>query len=425
MSDSKITKVWAREVLDSRGNPTVEAEVSTSTVTVNAIAPSGASTGSHEAMELRDGGARYGGKGVMKAVENIRRTIAPKLIGMDVSDLKAIDLAMITLDGTENKSRLGGNATTAVSYASAKAGAIVKGVSLHEHLGKGSHILPVPSMNVINGGKHAGGNLRPQEFMISPCGAKTFAESLRYGTEVYQSLKTVLKDSYGVGAINVGDEGGFAPPMNTVREALDTLVKAIEKAGYVPGKDVSLSMDPAASEFFEDGEYVIDGRRLDPDQMVGFYEDLANDYPIVSLEDPFDEEAFDTFAKLTKDVGKKLQIVGDDIFVTNVKMLRKAVPMGAGNALLLKVNQVGTITEALEAAEFAFKSKYNVMVSHRSGESEDTTIADIAVAIGCGQIKTGAPCRAERTCKYNRLLRIEEELGSKAKFAGAQAFKSH
>ncbi len=424
MSDSKITRVWAREVLDSRGNPTVEAEVSTSIVTVSAIAPSGASTGSHEAMELRDGGARYGGKGVVKAADSIRRTIAPTIIGMDVTDLKAIDQAMIALDGTENKSHLGGNATTAVSFACAKAGAIVKGVQLHEHLGRGSYILPVPSMNVINGGKHAGGNLRPQEFMISPIGAKTFAESLRYGTEVYQSLKSVLKESYGVGAINVGDEGGFAPPMNTVKEALDVLVKAIEKAGYVPGKDVSLAMDPAASEFFEDGQYNIDGKYLDPDQMVGFYEDLLRDYPIISLEDPFDEEAFDTFAKLTKDVGKKIQIVGDDIFVTNVKMLRKAVPMGAGNALLLKVNQVGTITEALEASDFAFKSKYNVMVSHRSGESEDTTIADIAVAIGCGQIKTGAPCRAERTCKYNRLLRIEEILGTKAKFAGAHAFKS-
>ena len=423
MSDSKITKVWAREVLDSRGNPTVEAEVSTSSGTVTAIAPSGASTGSHEAVEMRDGGARYGGKGVLKAVDMIRRTIAPAIIGMDVTDLRAVDVAMINLDGTENKSHLGGNATTAVSYACAKTGAIVKGVPLHEHLGKGSHMLPVPSMNVINGGKHAGGNLRPQEFMISPIGAKTFADSLRYGTEVYQTLKTVLKDTYGVGAINVGDEGGFAPPMNTVREALDTLVKAIEKAGYVAGKDVSLAMDPAASEFFEDGEYVIDGRRLDPDQMVGFYEDLLKDYPIISLEDPFDEEAFDTFAKLTKDVGKKLQIVGDDIFVTNVRMLRKAVPMGAGNALLLKVNQVGTITEALEASDFAFKSKYNVMVSHRSGETEDTTIADIAVAIGCGQIKTGAPCRAERTCKYNRLLRIEEALGQKASFGGAQAFK--
>jgi enolase len=424
MSDFKITKVWAREVLDSRGNPTVEAEISTPTLTVSAIAPSGASTGTHEAMELRDGGARYGGKGALKAVENIRKTISAALVGMDVTDLRAIDLAMIALDGTENKSRLGGNATTAVSFACARAGAIVKGVPLHEHLGKGSHVLPVPSMNVINGGKHAGGNLRPQEFMITPVGAKTFADSLRYGTEVYQALKSVLKDAYGVGAINVGDEGGFAPPMNTVREALDTLVKAIEKAGYVPGKDVSLAMDPAASEFFEDGEYLIDGKRLDPGQMVGFYEELLKDYPIVSLEDPFDEEAFDTFAQLTKDVGKKLQIVGDDLFVTNVRMLRKAVPMGAGNALLLKVNQVGTITEALEASDFAFNSKYNVMVSHRSGESEDTTIADIAVAIGCGQIKTGAPCRAERTCKYNRLLRIEESLGAKAKFAGAQAFRS-
>ncbi|HEY3419927.1 MAG TPA: phosphopyruvate hydratase [Methanomassiliicoccales archaeon] len=424
MSDHKITKVWAREVLDSRGNPTVEAEVSTPTVTVSAIAPSGASTGTHEAVEFRDGGPRYGGKGVLKAVENIRKIIAPVLVGMDVTDLKAIDLAMIALDGTENKSRLGGNATTAVSFACARTGAIVKGVPLHEHLGKGSHVLPVPSMNVINGGKHAGGNLRPQEFMISPVGAKTFAESLRYGAEVYQALKSVLKDAYGVGAINVGDEGGFAPPMNTVREALDTLVKAIEKADYVPGRDVSLAMDPAASEFFEDGEYVIDGVRLDPGQMVGFYEDLLKDYPIVSLEDPFDEEAFDTFAQLTKDVGKKLQIVGDDLFVTNVRMLRKAVPMGAGNALLLKVNQVGTITEALEASDFAFKNRYNVMVSHRSGESEDTTIADIAVAIGCGQIKTGAPCRAERTCKYNRLVRIEEALGQKAKFAGVQAFRS-
>ncbi len=315
MSDHKITKVWAREVLDSRGNPTVEAEISTSTVTVSAIAPSGASTGSHEAMELRDGGARYGGKGVLKAVDNIRKVISPELVGMDVTDLQAIDLAMIALDGTENKSRLGGNATTAVSFACARTGAIVNGIPLHEHLGRGSHVLPVPSMNVINGGKHAGGNLRPQEFMISPLGAKTFAESLRYGTEVYQALKSVLKDAYGVGAINVGDEGGFAPPMNTVREALDTLVQAIEKAGYVPGKDISLAMDPAASEFFEDGEYVLDGKRLDP----------GSDGRVLrgSAEGLSDQSVWRTRSRKRRSIpspssprtwASKLQIVGDDHF---------------------------------------------------------------------------------------------------------------
>lgn len=424
MTGYKITKVWARQVLDSRGNPTVEAEISTSSLKVSAIAPSGASTGTHEATELRDGGERYAGKGVGKAVDNVRTLLDRRLRGMDVRRLEDIDLAMIELDGTQNKSNLGGNATTAVSFAAARAGAMAEGMELHDFLCGNSRVLPVPMMNVINGGKHAGGNLRPQEFMISPCGAKSFSDALSMGVEVYHSLKTVLKKGFGAGAINVGDEGGFAPPIDTSREALDMLLKAIESAGYTPGKDVFLAMDPAASEFYTEGRYDIDGLSLSIDEMVDYWSSLVRDYPLISLEDPFEEEAFDCFAELTRKVGKTVQIVGDDLLVTNPVRIRMAVDAGAGNATLLKVNQIGTVTEAMRAAEISFESGYNVMVSHRSGESEDTCIADIAVALECGQIKTGAPARAERTAKYNRLLRIEENLGDRATFLGKGSFAS-
>jgi enolase len=419
---SNITRVWAREVLDSRGNPTVEAEVEAGKVLVTAIAPSGASTGSHEALELRDGGKRYGGKGVANVVKTVRETIAPQLVGMDVTDLGAVDRRMIELDGTPNKSKLGANATVAVSLAVAKAGAEIRGLALHEHLRAGSNVLPVPMMNILNGGKHAGSKLRIQEFMVAPVGAPTFAEALRTGAEVYHSLKKKLKDAYGVGAVNIGDEGGFAPPVDTTYQALDVIVKAIEAAGYAPGKDVCLAMDAAASEFYEDGVYTVDGKRLSPGELVDFYADLKASYPLISLEDPVMEDDFHTMAQMTAKMGKKLQLVGDDIFVTNPERLRMGIEAKAGNALLLKVNQIGTVTEAMDAAALAQRSGYAVMVSHRSGESEDTSIADIAVALGCGQIKTGAPARGERTSKYNRLLRIEERLGVRAKYAGRSAF---
>jgi enolase len=422
MSDHIITRVWSREVLDSRGNPTVEVQVETEAVMVTAIAPSGASTGTFEALELRDGGTRYVGKGVLKAVNNVRELISPKLTGMDVTDLKAVDAAMIELDGTGNMARLGGNATTAVSYAVAKAGAILNGVELYEHLGSGSKVLPVPCMNVINGGKHAGSNLKIQEFMVVPCGVPNFTESLRVGAEVYHSLKQVLKKERGALSINVGDEGGFAPPFDTSRQAMDILLKAIENAGYTPGKEVYLAMDAAASEFYSQGVYELDGKKMSTGEIVDFYGALINEYPLISLEDPVHEEGFEEMAELTKKVGSKVQIVGDDIFVTNTSRLRKGIDMKAGNAMLLKVNQIGTISEAMRAAEMCFDHGFNVMVSHRSGETEDTTMADIAVALECGQMKSGAPARSERTAKYNRLLRIEEGLGKKAKFMGKGAF---
>ncbi|MBI0583250.1 MAG: phosphopyruvate hydratase [Methanomassiliicoccus sp.] len=421
---SKIVRVWAREVLDSRGNPTVEAEITAGNLTVSAIAPSGASTGTHEALELRDGGKRYGGKGVANVVRGVREIIAPALMGMDVTDLRSVDLRMIELDGTPNKSRLGANATVAVSLAVAQAGAAVKGVPLHEHLVPGSHVLPVPMMNILNGGKHAGSNLKIQEFMVSPAGAPTFAEALRVGAEVYHSLKKKLKDEHGAGAINIGDEGGFAPPLDTTDQALQVITKAIEAAGYVPGRDVYLAIDAAASEFFHGGVYTVDGRDLSPGELVDYYADLRSRYPLISLEDPVMEDDFDTMAAMTRRMGADLQLVGDDLFVTNPHRLKRGIEQKAGNALLLKVNQIGTVTEAMDAAEMARGAGYAVMVSHRSGESDDTSIADIAVALGCGQIKTGAPARGERTAKYNRLLRIEERLGARASFAGRSTFRS-
>ncbi len=419
----QIEKVWAREVLDSRGNPTVEAEITVHGHKITAIAPSGASTGSWEALELRDGGQRYGGKGVQKAVENIRGKIANRIVGMDPTDLRAVDEAMIELDGTGNKSNLGGNATVAVSLAVARAGAMCNGVSVYEHIGDDHVTLPVPMLNIINGGKHAGGNLKIQECMIIPAGAKSFSDCLRMSSEVYMHLKSILKKKYGGGAINIGDEGGFAPPLNTVDEALTVITNAVSDAGYSPGKDVFLAIDAASSEFYKDGKYSVDGMSLSPGELLDHYVELVGNHPLVSIEDPFFEDDFVTTAELTKKVGKHVQIVGDDLFVTNSKRLARGIEQGAANALLLKVNQIGTVTESGDAAALSFKNGYNVVVSHRSGESEDTTIADLSVGWGSGEIKTGAPARGERTAKYNRLLRIEEELGSKAKFPGISKFR--
>ncbi len=421
--NGKIEKVWAREVLDSRGNPTVEAEITICGHRISAIAPSGASTGSWEAHELRDGGSRFGGKGVLKAVENVRGPISKAITGMDVTDQKGIDAAMIAADGTANKNNFGANAIIATSLAVAKAGAMIEDVPLYQHIGSNGKTLPVPMLNIINGGKHAGGNLKIQEFMIIPAGAKSFSECLRMSSEIYMSLKSMLKKKYGVGAINLGDEGGFAPPLDTAAEAMETIVNAASAAGYVPGKDVFLALDAASSEFYSDGIYEVDGKKLTAAELADHYQSFTRDFPLISIEDPFFEDDFETTALLTKKVGSSVQIVGDDLFVTNTKRLSKGIEMKAANALLLKVNQIGTVTEAGEAAEMSFKNGYNVVVSHRSGESEDVSIADLSVGWGSGQIKTGAPARGERTAKYNRLLRIEEDLGSSAVFPGIKAFR--
>ncbi len=417
-----IEKVWAREVLDSRGNPTVEAEITVSGHKITAIAPSGASTGSWEAHELRDGGARYGGKGVTKAVENVRTVIAKAITGMDPTDQASVDRAMIEADGTPNKNNLGANAIIATSLAVAKAGAFCEHVPLYRHIGSNGVTLPVPMLNIINGGKHAGGNLKIQEFMIIPAGAPSFSECLRMSSEIYMSLKSMLKKKYGVGAINLGDEGGFAPPLDTAAEAMETIVSAASDAGYVPGKDVFLALDAASSEFFSDGVYEVDGMKLSAGELADHYVSLTKQFPLISIEDPFFEDDFESTAELTRKV-TGVQIVGDDLFVTNTARLEKGIAQGAANALLLKVNQIGTVTEAGNAAEMSFANGYNVVVSHRSGESEDVSIADLSVGWGSGQIKTGAPARGERTAKYNRLLRIEEALGSEAVFPGIKAFR--
>ena len=420
-----IEKVWAREVLDSRGNPTIEAEITADGRTFTAIAPSGASTGMWEAHELRDGGSRYGGKGTEKAVENVRTIIAKAIVGMDPCDQAGVDAAMIRADGTDSKKAVGGNATTAVSFAVAQAAAALSNQELYEYIGKDHAKLPVPMFNIINGGKHAGGDLRVQECMIIPAGASSFRECLRMAAETYASLKGILKKKYGVNAINVGDEGGFAPPVNTVSEALGTIVDAISDAGYTPGKDIYLGIDCASSEFFheDDGRYDVDGLYLTPGELADHYADVISQYPLISIEDPFQENDFETTAAFTKKVGNKVQIVGDDLFVTNSKRLKQGIETGAANALLLKVNQIGTLTEAQDACYMSYDNGYNVVVSHRSGETEDTTIADLSVGWGTGQIKTGAPCRGERTAKYNRLLRIEERLGSAAVFPGKSALR--
>jgi len=420
-----ITTVGGREILDSRGNPTVEAVVGAGDLCETAAVPSGASTGIHEALELRDGDPkRYKGLGVLRALQNIERVIAPKLIGRDPRQQSQIDQLMIDLDGTPNKSNLGANAILAVSLAVAKLAARLEGKALYQYLSDGNgQTLPVPVMNVINGGKHAGTGLKIQEFMIIPAGARSFRESLRIGSEIYHTLKKTIQSKFGKQSINVGDEGGFAPPMTMTSEALETLLAAISEAGYTGGKDVFLGMDAASSEFYTGGGYEIDGETKSAERLADFYHRLIEIFPILYLEDPFEQEDFRSTAELTKKIGGRVQIVGDDIFVTNVTRLKRGIDMGAGNALLLKVNQIGTLTEAMAAAKLAFNNGYKVVTSHRSGETEDTTIADLAVALNCGQIKTGGPCRGERTAKYNRLLHIEEELRENARFPGLETFR--
>lgn len=416
-----ISKIKAREILDSRGNPTVEVDVTTESGNMGrAAVPSGASRGRYEALELRDGGKRYHGKGVLKAVKNVNEIIAPALKGLDVRSQEEVDKKMIELDGTPNKSKLGANAILAVSLATARAAANALKTPLYKYLSKNRNefLLPVPLMNIINGGKHAGNKLNIQEFIIIPHGGKTFKETLRMGVEIYYTLKKILEKKYGKIAINVGDEGGYAPPMKQTTEALEVLIESIEEAGYAPKKEVSLGLDAAASEFYDEehGKYYLDQRSLTVDELIEYYTQLVETYPIVSIEDPFQEEDFEAFAEFTKKLGNKVQIIGDDLFVTNTRRLEKGAQFGAANALLLKVNQIGTLTESLEAAKTAFQHNYAVIVSHRSGETEDPFIADLAVALCTGQIKTGAPARSDRTSKYNQLLRIEEELGEKARF---------
>jgi enolase len=417
-----IAKIHAREVLDSRGNPTVEVDVKTKEgVKVSAIVPSGASTGIFEALELRDGGGRYHGKGVLKAVKTVKDVIAPKLIGFDVSDQAGIDGLMLELDGTENKSNLGGNAILGVSIACAKSAAESAGLQLYESVGDGDqNVLPIPFFNIINGGKHAGNNLDFQEFMVVPVGARSFGEALRMGSEIYNTLKGQLLEAHGRNAINVGDEGGFSPPLSRPDEALEAAMKAVEEIGYQ--KSVSLAMDVAASSFFTgDGGYTVSGKILDRGGMIELYRELVDVFPVISIEDPLEEEDYEGFADVTRELD--VQILGDDIFVTNPNRLMKGIKMGAANALLWKVNQVGTLTEALEAAKLAESNGYAVQASHRSGDTEDPFVADLAVGIGCGQIKSGAPARGERTAKYNRLLRIEEMLGGKAVYPNSLSFK--
>ncbi|GFO96692.1 phosphopyruvate hydratase [groundwater metagenome] len=412
-----IEHIHAREILDSRGNPTVEVDVLTeSGFGGRASVPSGASTGTYEALELRDKDKRYLGKGVAKAVNNVNAEIKKALTGMDVRDQRELDGIMIELDGTDNKSRLGANAILGVSLAVAHAAAASLGISLYRYLGgTNAFMLPVPTMNVINGGKHAGNELAIQEFMLQPKGAKTFAEAIRMGAETYHTLGSILVKKYGNSAVNVGYEGGYAPPLKKTTDALDALTGAIEEAGY--GKKISIGLDSAASEFYKKGKYNIDGKAYSAGDMVDFYADLVKTYPILSIEDPFEEEAFGDFATLTGKL-KDTIIIGDDLFVTNVARLEKGIKMKAGNALLLKVNQIGTLSEAFDAARLAQKNRYKVVVSHRSAETEDTTIADISVALGAEMIKTGAPARSERNAKYNQLLRIEEELGKAGRFVG-------
>ncbi len=419
---STIKSVHAREILDSRGNPTVEVEVELDDKTIGrAAVPSGASTGAFEAAELRDGGARYLGKGVQTAVNNVNKKIAPVVIGLDAQAQRDLDMKMIELDGSKNKSNLGANAILGVSLATARAVALSKNQSLFKYLGgPEAKTLPVPMMNILNGGAHADTNVDIQEFMIAPIGAENFKESLRWGAEIYHSLKSVLKKK-GL-ATSIGDEGGFAPNLESNRAALDLILVAIESAGFKAGSQIALAMDVAATEFFADGKYKFEGKQLTSDQMIDYYSELVQIYPLVSIEDPLDEDDWSGWAKLTANLGEKIQIVGDDLFVTNPERLQRGIDSKTANALLVKVNQIGSLTETIDAVNLAHKNNYKSMMSHRSGETEDTTIADLAVALNCGQIKTGAPARSERVAKYNQLLRIEEELGSSAVYAGRLAF---
>jgi enolase len=421
---TRITAITAREILDSRGNPTIEVDVTLAGGAFGrAAVPSGASTGEHEAIELRDGDKRrYGGKGVLKAVGNVKSKIAPALIGAEACDQVGVDRALIALDGTSTKSVLGANAILGVSLATAKAAAAALGQPLYRYIGgTNAKVLPVPMMNIMNGGAHSDAPIDFQEFMIMPVGAKSFAEALRYGAEVFHALKKVLKDK-GLSTA-VGDEGGFAPKLESIEAALDVICLAIKSAGYKPGKDIALALDPAASEFYstEKKSYVFkksDGRALSGDAMVEFYAQLAAKYPIVSIEDGCAENDWDTWKKLTDAIGGKIQLVGDDVFVTNTEFLRRGIATGTANSILIKVNQIGTLTETLDAVEMARTANYTAVISHRSGETEDVTIADIAVATNAGQIKTGSLCRTDRVAKYNQLLRIEEELGKNAVFGG-------
>ncbi|MBB6630805.1 phosphopyruvate hydratase [Clostridium algidicarnis] len=423
----EIVDIFARQILDSRSFPTVEVEVTLEDGTVGvASVPSGASTGIFEAVELRDGDkSKFKGKGVLKAVENINETIATELVGMNIFDQVSIDNLMIELDGTENKGKLGANAILGVSLAVAKAAANYLGLPLYQYIGGvNAKVLPVPMMNIINGGEHADNNVDLQEFMIMPVGASSFSEALRMGSEVYHTLKTLLKSKgYDTG---VGDEGGFAPNLGSNEEAIAIIVEAIEKAGYKPGKDIFIALDPASSEFFEDGNYNLkgEGRILTPEEMANYYVELASKYPIISIEDGMAEEDWEGWRLLTEKIGDKVQLVGDDLFVTNTKRLNMGIEKGVANSILIKLNQIGTLTETLNAIERAQRAGYTAVVSHRSGETEDTTIADLVVAVNAGQIKTGAPARSERVAKYNQLLRIEEELDDMAEYRGIKAFNN-
>lgn len=419
---AEIEAVIAREILDSRGNPTVEVEIGLADGTVaRAAVPSGASTGAFEAHELRDGGDRYGGKGVADAVDRIELEIAPEILDLDASEQRLIDSIMIDLDGTPTKSRLGANAILGVSLAVAKAAADSAGLSLFKYLGgPNAHLLPVPMMNILNGGAHADTGVDIQEFMIAPIGANSFKEALRQGTEVYHALKSVLKSkSLSTG---LGDEGGFAPELENNRSALDLILQAIEKTGLKPGKDIALALDVAATEFYDAGSYNFEGSARSAEWMANYYGELVKDYPLVSIEDPMNEEDWDGWNLLTKQIGAQVQLVGDDLFVTNPTRLARGIAEKSANALLVKVNQIGSLTETLDAVGLAQRNQFATMMSHRSGETEDTTIADLAVATNCGQIKTGAPARGERVAKYNQLLRIEEELGESARYGAVSVF---
>ena len=417
-----IDAVHAREILDSRGNPTVEVEVVLEDGTTSrAGVPSGASTGAFEAVELRDGGKRYLGKGVEKAVHFFNDELAPAVIGYDAQDQRMVDAEMLEIDGTKNKGRVGANAILGVSLAVARAAADSADLSLFRYIGgPTARTLPVPMMNILNGGAHADTNVDIQEFMVAPIGADSFKESLRWGAEIYHSLKSVLKKR-GL-ATSIGDEGGFAPNLESNRAALDLILEAVTAAGFKPGKEIALAMDVAATEFHEKGKYKFEGSDRTSDQMIAYYADLVASYPIVSIEDPLDEDDWEGWAKMTAELGQKIQIVGDDLFVTNPERLAKGISLNTANALLVKVNQIGTLTETIDAVSMAHRAGYRSMMSHRSGETEDTTIADLAVALECGQIKTGAPARSERVAKYNQLLRIEEELADTAFYAGRAAF---
>ncbi|WP_333887755.1 phosphopyruvate hydratase [Clostridium sp.] len=421
----EIVDVTARQILDSRANPTVEVEVVLEDGTeARAAVPSGASTGAFEAVELRDGDKEnYKGKGVLKAVENVNNYIAEELIGMNVFDQVLIDKTMLELDGTDNKAKLGANATLGVSLACARTAAKYLGLSLYQYIGGvNAKVLPVPMMNIVNGGKHADNNVDLQEFMIMPVGAPSFTEALRMSSEVYHTLKALLK-SKGQDT-GVGDEGGFAPNLNSNEEAIQIIVEAIEKSGYVPGKDIFIALDPASTEIYEDGKYNLksEGKILSSEEMVDYYVTLVNKYPIISIEDAMAEEDWEGWSILTKKLGDKVQLVGDDLFVTNTERLKKGIDNKVANSILIKLNQIGTLTETLNAIEMAERAGYTAVVSHRSGETEDTTIADLVVAVNAGQIKTGAPARSERVAKYNQLLRIEEELGETAEYRGMDTF---